>query len=76
MNPIRGMMSNFQTQQRTAGAPQGGGGFNSFAAGNKVYGNGRPMPTMGKIADKTGYAMRDGKMAARRDALMKRAGGM
>lgn len=76
MNPIRGMVSNYATQQRTAGMPQAGGGFNSMAAGNKVYGGGRPMPTMGKISDKSGYAMRDGKMAARREALMRRAGGM
>lgn len=76
MNPIRGMVGNFSSQRFTAGAPQGGGGFNALAAGNKSYGSGRPMPTMGKIADKTGYAMRDGKMAARRDALMRRAGGM
>ena len=60
----------------TAGAPQGGAGFNKLAAGSKTYGGGRPMPTMGKVQNKAGYAMRDGKMAARRDALMRRAGAM
>jgi hypothetical protein len=68
MNPIR--------QQNTANAPQGGAGFNSYAAGNKSYGSGRPMPTVGMVQNKTGYAMRDGKMAARREALMRRSGGM
>ena len=66
----------FKNQLATAGAPQGGAGFNSLAAGKKVYGGGRPMPTMGKVQDKSGYAMRDGKMAARREALMRRTGGM
>ena len=74
MNPIRSMVSNLDMQQRTAGAPQAGGGFNAMAAGKKMYGSGRPMPTMGKVKDKTGYAMRDSKMAARRNALMRRAG--
>jgi len=60
----------------TAGAPQGGAGFNALAAGRKSYGGGRPMPTMGKVQDKAGYAMRDGKMAARREALMRRSGAM
>jgi hypothetical protein len=76
MNPIRSYIGNMAQQRNFAGAPQGGAGFNAYAAGNKSYGSGRPMPTMGKIADTTGYAMRDGKMAARREALMRRAGGM
>lgn len=66
-NPIRSQIAAMQPS-----APQGGAGFNSFAAGNKVYGQGRPAPTYGAV-DKTGYAMRDGKAAARRDALMRRA---
>jgi hypothetical protein len=60
----------------TAGAPQGGAGFNAYAAGRKAYGGGRPMPTMGKVQSKAGYGMRDGRMAARREALMRRSGGM
>lgn len=51
----------------------GGAGFNSYAAGNKSYGGGRPMPNIGKTANKIGYGKRDGAMAARRDALMNRS---
>jgi hypothetical protein len=61
---------------KTAEPPQGGGGFEAYAAGKKAYGGGRPMPTMGKVRSKAGYGMRDGKMAARREALMRRSGGM
>lgn len=60
----------------TAGAPQGGAGFNAYAAGNKSYGGGRPMPNLGKVSSKAGYGLRDSKMAARREALMRRSGGM
>jgi hypothetical protein len=65
VNPIRARFSE---------PAQGGGGFNAYAAGNKHYGAGRPMPTTGKIANKYGYAERDAKAAARRSALMKRIG--
>lgn len=71
MKPMR-----YATAMNTAGAPQGGAGFSSYAAGNKTYGSGRPMPTVGKVQNKAGYAMRDGKMAARREALMRRVGGL
>jgi len=71
MKPVR-----FANQLATAGASQGGAGFNSLAAGKKTYGGGRPMPTVGKVKNKSGYAMRDGKMAARREALLRRSGGM
>jgi hypothetical protein len=40
-------------------------GFNRFAAGNKTYGGGRPMPTVGKV-DPIGYRERDLKAAAKR----------
>jgi len=33
-------------------------GFNKYAAGNKTYGGGRPMPTVGPV-DPLGYAERD-----------------
>lgn len=59
-----------------SGPQVGGAGFNPYAAGHKAYGGGRPMPTSGKVADKTGYGLRDAKAQARRDALLKRAGGM
>lgn len=32
--------------------------FNAYSAGNKVYGGGRPMPTVGPV-DPIGYAERD-----------------
>lgn len=51
------------------------GSFNKYAAGAKHYGTGRAMPTFGKIADKVGYKKRDAKMAARREALIRRTGG-
>lgn len=51
----------------------GAGGFNAYAAGNKAYGGGRPMPNIGRTANKVGYGKRDGAMAARRDALMNRS---
>ena len=53
---------------------QGGGCFNAYAAGKKHYGTGRPMPTTGKIANKFGYAERDAKAKARREALTRRMG--
>lgn len=54
--------------------PQAGGGFNPYAAGKKHYGSGRPMPTVGKVKDKVGYGVRDGKAAARREAMVRRLG--
>jgi hypothetical protein len=46
-------------------------GFNPYAAGNKVYGAGRPNPTQGPV-DKMGYRVRDRMAKARRDALLRR----
>lgn len=71
MQPAR-----FKTQRFTAGAPQGGAGFEALSAGKKSYGGGRPMPNVGKVRSKAGYGLRDSKMAARREALMRRSGGM
>ena len=34
--------------------------WNAYSAGNKVYGGGRPMPTVGPV-DPIGYAERDAK---------------
>jgi hypothetical protein len=66
----------FNKQLASGSAPQGGAGFNAYAAGKKSYGSGRSMPTFGKVSSKAGYAMRDGKMAARRQALLRRSGAM
>lgn len=51
----------------------GGAGFNPYAAGNKVYGGGRPFPNVGKggAVSKVGYAERE----AKRKAIMSRQGG-
>jgi hypothetical protein len=57
-----------------SGPAQGGGGFNPYAAGKKHYGSGRPMPTVGRVADRAGYTKRDAKAAARREALLRRLG--
>ncbi len=56
---------------RYRGVARGGGGFNSYAAGTKTYGGGRPMPTIGKV-DPTGYAERDRQSRARRNAILRR----
>jgi len=54
--------------------PTSDSGFNPYAAGKKHYGSGRSMPTTGAV-DKLGYAERDSKAAARREALLRRARG-
>jgi len=46
-------------------------GFNPYAAGNKHYGGGRSFPTSGSV-NKLGYAERDNKAAARRNAMLQR----
>lgn len=43
--------------------------FNPYAAGAKVYNSVASSPTRGAV-DKTGYAMRDRKMQARRNAVL------
>lgn len=45
--------------------------FNSYAAGNKVYGAGRPFPNIGAV-DKLGYRERDLKTKAKRNAMLRR----
>jgi len=45
-------------------------GFNKYAAGNKVYGGGRPMPTVGPV-DPAGYKERDA-LKVRRTAMLRR----
>lgn len=43
--------------------------FTPFSAGAKIYNNISSAPTRGKV-DKTGYAERDRKLAARRNAVL------
>lgn len=45
----------------------------AYAAGNKVYGAGRPMPTIGPV-DKAGYRERDAKQMIWKNALSRRLG--
>lgn len=46
--------------------------FNSYAAGNKVYGiSGRSNPSTG-MNDKTGYKTRDAEVRLKRNALLRR----
>lgn len=56
---------------RYTGMATGGGGYNRYGVGAKVYGAGRSAPTMGAV-DKLGYKERDAKQKARRDAMLKR----
>lgn len=46
--------------------------FNSYAAGNKVYGSGRSFPNLGPTSDPLGYAERDAKVKAKRNAVLRR----
>lgn len=50
---------------------RGGGGFNPFSAGDKVYGSGMNSPTIGPV-DPTGYRERDLRTRARRNAILRR----
>lgn len=58
------------------GVQVGGAGFNKQAAGRKAYGGGRPYPNSGKTTDKAGYGERDARNKARKNAVLKRLGGM
>lgn len=49
--------------------------FNPYAAGNKSYGSGRPMPTIGPVASPQGYDERDNRAQARKNAIMRRMKG-
>lgn len=50
-------------------------GFNSYAAGKKHYGAGRTMPNIGPVANPKGYAERDNKAQARKNAIIRRMKG-
>jgi len=49
--------------------------FNPYAAGNKHYGSGRPMPTIGPVASPQGYEERDNRANARKNAILRRMNG-
>lgn len=46
--------------------------YQSYAAGNKVYGFGRSSPHMGGGIDPLGYRERDAKTRLNRNALLRR----
>lgn len=46
--------------------------FNSYAAGNKIYGGGRSSPHVGGGLDPKGYRERDLAHRAKRNALLRR----
>lgn len=49
--------------------------FNPYAAGAKIYGNMTMSPTSGPV-DKTGYADRDRRKKAKRNAVLAKLKGM
>lgn len=49
-----------------------GSGFNSYAAGAKVYGGGRSSPHIGTMLNPAGYRERDLKSKSRRNAILRR----
>lgn len=49
--------------------------FNPYAAGNKRYGAGRPMPNIGPVAHPQGYSERDNKAQAKKNAILRRMQG-
>lgn len=63
--------------QRAPNKPPGFRGFNSFAAGRKVYGGGRSMPNIGPVSGqgKLGYSQRDNQARARKNAILRRLSG-
>jgi hypothetical protein len=46
--------------------------FQSYAAGNKVYGFGQRSPHSGGGLDKLGYKERDAKVRLKRNAMLRR----
>lgn len=61
--------------QRVPNSPPGQKAFNPYAAGNKRYGAGRPMPNLGPVASPQGYDERDNRAEARKNAILRRMKG-
>lgn len=61
--------------KQTPNAAPGMKAFNPYAAGNKRYGAGRPMPNIGPVAHPQGYNERDNKAQARKNAILRRMKG-
>lgn len=68
---------NFFGNGRVPDKPPGFRGFNSYAAGRKMYGGGRSMPNIGPVSGEgqSGYNERDNKAAVRKKLLLKRLQG-
>ena len=66
-----GMQASANSFARGNMLPKAGGGFNSLAAGKKVYGMGRSMPTVGPV-DPSGYAARDRQAKVKRNAMLQK----
>lgn len=69
--PIADLFGN----KRVPTSPPGQKAFNPYAAGNKSYGSGRPMPTIGPVASPQGYDERDNRARARMNAISRRMKG-
>lgn len=69
--PIQDLFGN----KRVPSSPPGQKAFNPYAAGNKSYGSGRPMPTIGPVASPQGYNERDNRAQARKNAIGRRLKG-
>jgi len=69
------MIADLFGNRRVPDPPPGQKAFNPYAAGNKHYGSGRPMPTIGPVASPQGYDERDNRAKARRNAIMRRLQG-
>lgn len=58
--------------RRQPNKPPGFTSFNPYAAGAKRYGAGRSMPNIGPTQGQLGYAERDNKAKARKNAVLRR----
>lgn len=70
------MVYGYNASRGRNGSQIGGAGFNRQAAGRKAYGGGRPYPNAGKTSDIAGYNEREARNRARKNAVLKRLGGM
>lgn len=63
--------------RRVPNPPPGFSGFNSYAAGKKIYGGGRSMPNIGQVSGmgQMGYNKRDNEAKARKNAILRRLRG-
>ena len=68
-------LSDWQGNQKVPTPAPGMKAFNPYSAGNKRYGAGRSMPNIGPVAHPLGYAERDNKAQARKNAIMRRMKG-